>query len=78
MSMLPDPTKAICSICGAHPKIHSGERDSDFWACECQGRYGGHSHVIYLGWNIPKGWWLGTWYAFRFYTVKLIRYILAV
>ena len=70
--------KSKCRVCGARPKPHNGGLDSDFVACECKGKPGGYSHVIYGGWELPKQWRLGAWYALRFYAVKLARRVLAV
>lgn len=76
--MSPDPFRSKCRVCGTRPKFHSGHCDSDYIACECRGPLGGLSVVIFGGWNLPKQWRLDCWYGLRFYTVKFIKWFLAV
>jgi len=54
-----DPTKTICIECNSHPKLHDGQLDSDFYACECKGIINGieaYRKVIYYGWDLPESW----------------------
>lgn len=77
--MSPNPMKSKCRICGIRPTLHSGMGlDSSFVACGCKGKNGGYLYIIYSGWELPKQWKLGAWYASRFYTAKLAKRVLAV
>jgi hypothetical protein len=78
MEMIPDAKKSRCVRCGGTPRFRTGDIDTDFIACDCRDPNGGFRHVLYGRWDLPKEWRLKWWYAWRFYTIVLLRKILKV